>query len=498
MRRRIRQQWQSLTIKKKISVFTCIVFLFFVMSIIFDVWVLKFSLSDFNHILVENAQSIQLVQDLEEENRLFRDYLQHKGNVTIEVLEECMERTKESVYAMPFEYKMIGEARYAQTWALRNSYEVYVQSRTSFLEKGRTNLSYVTDLYRIYDMQEYILSYAKTLMMQTLEAGNEDYGERVPMLLSMPWIALCFGSALLIMVFELSTVMKNTLIAPIMKLVTAAKRIAGNDFFIEDVQVENQDELGELVHAFNKMKFATGEYITALEDQRMTLDRLHEEELEKLEMEKQLESMHLKLLRSQINPHFLFNTLNVIAGMANLEDAETTEKMINALSSLFRYNLKTPEAEVALARELKVVEDYMYLQQIRFGNRITYEISCGVDKERVEVPTFFLQPLVENAIIHGIAPREEGGKIMIRIWEYEDTLHISLNDTGVGMDEEKLKLLRTRLEGKDEENKGIGLSNVYHRIMTLYQGSKVEVFSRKMEGTLIKIEIPYNRKVKSE
>ena len=175
----------------------------------------------------------------------------------------------------------------------------------------------------------------------------------------------------------------------------------------EDVQVQNEDELGELVHAFNKMKYATGEYIMALEEKRKTLDLLHEEELEKLETEKRLEMIKLELLKSQINPHFLFNTLNVISGMARLEEAQTTEKMILALSSLFRYNLKTPEQFVLLAKELNVAADYMYLQQMRFGDRITYRKDCSVDADKVIVPAFTFQPLVENAMKHGIDYMEE-------------------------------------------------------------------------------------------
>ena len=128
-------------------------------------------------------------------------------------------------------------------------------------------------------------------------------------------------------------ILNRDIVLPVLALVKASKKIASNDFHVEDVKVENKDEIGELARAFNKMKYATQEYILILEEKRKTLDLLHKEELERLEMEKQLEAVQLDLLKSQINPHFLFNTLNVIGGMANLESAETTEKMIMALSS---------------------------------------------------------------------------------------------------------------------------------------------------------------------
>ena len=91
---------------------------------------------------------------------------------------------------------------------------------------------------------------------------------------------------------------------------------------------------------------------------------------------------------------FLFNTLNVIAGMANLEDAPTTEQMIEALSSLFRYNLKNQEKEALLFQELKIAGDYMYLQKMRFGSRVEYEVNCEVDEKTTVVPTFTFQPLL--------------------------------------------------------------------------------------------------------
>lgn len=498
MIRHFTERWKALTIKKKISVFTGVVFIVCLLSVIFDAWVVNFSLTDFNRILDENAQSIQLLQALEEEAEVFAGYIQSREEVSPELFEEATRRAEEAVYKMPFSYETIGETRYALTWSIRNSYEVYREHRISFLKMGKENPAYVQELYDIYDMQSYLIAYANNLMTYTLEAGNEIYGDMVPMLLNVPWMVVAFGCILFFIILKLSNMMNKTIISPIMKLVASSKQIANNDFFTEDVQVENQDELGELVHAFNKMKYATGEYIMALEEKRKTLDLLHSEELEKLAMENQLEIMKLELLKSQVNPHFLFNTLNVISGMANLEDAQTTEKMIKALSSLFRYNLKTSDFEVPLARELKVVEDYMYLQQMRFGDRITYDIHSTVDDERAIVPAFTFQPLVENCIIHGLSRKEEGGNIRIRISQRNNRLFIYIGDNGRGIERQELEALRESLakqKDREEGRTGIGLGNIYRRVYSMYPDGGMELFSKINAGMVVKIIIPQKSEV---
>ena len=284
--------------------------------------------------------------------------------------------------------------------------------------------------------------------------------------------------------------MNSSIVSPVVELAEASRRIAENDFFIEDIKAQSEDELGELVVAFNKMKYATGEYIMALEERRKALDLYHAEELEKIEISARLDAMELDLLKSQINPHFLFNTLNVIGGMANLEGAQTTEAMIQSLSVLFRYNLKTPEKKVTLARELKVVKDYMFLQEMRFGGRITYEIDCRTDAELVLIPTFTFQPVVENAIIHGLAPKEKGGQILIRIRERFGKICIVVADNGVGMDLEKLHRLRRELR-EDKITRtdltSIGLSNIYRRIHMMYEGGTMQIHSKQEAGTIIRI-----------
>ncbi len=488
MKKRIKLWWQELTIQKKIAVFTGMVCLTILLSVVFNVWVVRFSLVDFNGILQDNAKCSELIQALEKESTLFESYMRNPDAEKKEELDRAMKRTKNAVYDLPFQYRKVGELRYAKTWSIRSSYEVYCTKRDAILSMEDNVTDYVSRLYEVYDMQKYLGQYAGILMNCTIEEGDISYQKKVPTLVGVPMVVIFAGLLLLFGIAEMASLMKETIMSPIFKLVRASQKIAANDFFIEDVKVDNKDELGELVHAFNKMKYATGEYIQALEEKRKTLDLLHEEELEKLETEKRLEMTKLELLKSQINPHFLFNTLNVIGGMACLEEAATTEKMIRALSALFRYNLKNQETEVCLSQELKIVEDYMYLQQMRFGERISYQKICRVDADKVIVPAFTFQPLVENAIIHGLSKKEEGGTVRIHIWQQGEFIFITIGDDGLGMDDELLMHLRREL-AKEDGKTGIGLGNIYRRIHAMYQDGNVEVYSRKDAGTVIKIQI---------
>ena len=453
-----------------------------------EFYLLTFSLTDFNGILQDNAKCSELIQALEQESTLFESYMRNPDTEKKEALERSMKRTKHAVYDLPFQYRRIGELRYAKTWSIRSSYEVYCTKRDAILSMEDNVTDYVSRLYEVYDMQDYLKDYAGTLMNYTIEEGDVSYQKKVPTLISVPLVVIFAGILLLFGIAEMAALMKETIMAPIFKLVHASQKIAANDFFIRDVEVDNKDELGELVRAFNKMKYATGEYIQALEEKRKTLDLLHEEELEKLETEKRLEMTKLELLKSQINPHFLFNTLNVIGGMASLEEAETTEKMIRALSALFRYNLKNQDTEVCLSQELKIMEDYMYLQQMRFGDRITYRKDCSVDADKVIVPAFTFQPLVENAIIHGLSKKEEGGTVRVHIWQKDGFTLITIGDNGLGMDEAALMHLRGELE-KEDGKTGIGLGNIFRRIRAMYQDGNVEIYSKKDVGTVVKIQI---------
>ena len=495
---KIAQRWQEMTIRQKIKSYMITVFLCIFISALFNGWSAYFSLGDFNDILSEGSKTSEFVQAIETESKLFEQFMKSRTEENEELLKQAMENTRTAIAELPFDYRLIGKERYSRTWSIRSCYEVYVEKRDAIFDIPQGTVQYVDRLYEIYDIQDYLRSYAADLMSKTLEAGSREYRAKMPAMMSIPIIVGVAGIVTLLLMVELSRTMSRTIVNPILKLAGFAKRIANNDFFIEDMPVESKDEIGELIRAFNKMKFATGEYILAMEDRRKAMDLLHEEELKKLEVERRLETMKLEVLVNQVNPHFLFNTLNVIGGMAMLENAETTEHMIMALSNLFRYNLKNSSSEAILSQELNVVRDYMYIQQMRFGERLEYQIDSSVEESRVVIPTFTFQPLVENAIIHGLGKKEEGGKIYIRVWEESGTTYITLEDTGVGIPVERLNILRGKLEDGNVSRDSIGVGNVYRRFKIMYPMGQFTISSMENEGTLIEMQIPQCVKRESE
>ncbi len=153
--------------------------------------------------------------------------------------------------------------------------------------------------------------------------------------------------------------------------------------------------------------------------------------------------------------------------------------MIASMSNLFRYNLKTSEQIVPLEQELRWWRTYMYLQQMRFGSRIGYECRIDVDARRVMVPAFTLQPVVENAIIHGLSRKKSRAEGSFKGVEGRKQVIISVADTGLGMDEETLEELVTALKNSHTSKVGIGLGNIYQRIQTMYQNGGLRIYSKR-------------------
>ncbi len=187
-------------------------------------------------------------------------------------------------------------------------------------------------------------------------------------------------------------------------------------------------------------------------------------------------------LSSQINPHFLFNTLNTVSALIRF-DPDMARIVVLKLSNILRRLLRKHETFVPLREELEFIDDYLDIEVARFG-RDNLQIVKHIGEETLEdfVPSMLLQPIVENCLKHGLAPKLEGGKIQLRTTNHAGRLHIEIEDNGVGISEEKMPHVYVE---------GIGLSNVRERLHVLYGADfHLDIQSRPGEGTLIRIDIP--------
>lgn len=465
--------WIGFSLEQKVRFLSMSAAFVVILSILTNILVAAYGIRGFGSILESNSKSLQFWSAIEAEGREFASYVMDGNKESRDSYEAASRITEQSIRNLPFEYAKIGEKRYAKTWSVLNMYGAYIKERDDFLKLSKDDPAYLDKLYTIYRLQGYLKSYAGTLEQMTVEMGTEEYLNQRPFFMLVPVISILWGTVSLFMVRWLEQSVKRSIIRPVVELAKDSKRIGENDFSGPGIVAEGEDEIAHLVRAFGSMKASTQGYITTLN--------------EKHEVEKQLDAVRLQMLKNQINPHFLFNTLNMIASTAQIEDAVTTEKMIEAMSSLFRYNLKSTDSVMPLERELKIVKDYMYLQQMRFGKRIRYTADCHEDTLPVLVPAFALQPLVENAIIHGLSPKSEGGLIHIHTWMEGRRLWISVADTGAGMSKTRLEEIKRDLKSGEEKKTGVGVGNIYRRVHSMYADGQVVIESRQGCGTVVQL-----------
>ncbi len=481
------QDRKGISLRTKIVSGLAAIFLVTLVSIGVAAGIGHWTLTAFDTVLEENASCYTVQDALKAETRAFERYVRESSQENAQELAAACDAAEASLEALPFDYAELGEERYARTWNLLQGYAGYRQSRDAFLQQTAETDGYVEEMYRIMDMQDYLSEYALRLTQATLEQESADYQEHAQMMQRLPGLYGGMLAAAVVLMALILKMLTSTVVVPLLQLVQASRSIAENDFSGEDLPVKTTDEVGQLTGTFNQMKHAMADYVAAL-------NALHREEMRNLALEKDLEHTRLEVLKSQVNPHFLFNTLNMISCMARLEDAAATDEMIVRLGSMFRHNLRTKAQEITLEEELEGVEDYIYLQQMRFDGRITVEKKIDADPAAVRLPSFTLQPVIENAFAHGLKSCEEGGRILVRAWQEQNRLILTVADNGKGMDAQELAALQEKIRQSEQTGKGIGLGNISRRISMLYQNGGMHIYSRPGHGTVVRFEIPQAQK----
>lgn len=219
-------------------------------------------------------------------------------------------------------------------------------------------------------------------------------------------------------------------------------------------------------------------------------ERLHAEQLYARQKEAEF-----KMLASQINPHFLYNTLETIRMKARVNHQTEIEELVKMLAKILRNNVRAGNRDVTLGQELDLVESYLKIQQYRFDERLEYMIAVEEGLEEEEVLPLILQPIVENSIIHGLESKEGVGHIKIRARREKEDFLVVVEDDGMGISSEKLRQLRERLNSREPNRTHIGVSNVHQRLRLKYgNGYGLVIESEEGSYTRVVMRIPTEEK----
>ena len=440
-------------------------------------------------------------------------------NVGLNELAECLEKTQEEVeeylntksteslenyYRYVQEYRdmleqlndaIIGNDMKILEKNIRNMSELYLEltDETILAKRGRNVERYKAAYDREFLHYQYIRTAIDRLNNLQFQNNSNNYQIMLQSLRYMEIISSVIVTAVAMISLFLLVILIRTITEPLLMLARSANEVAAGNFEVQLPDTRNSDEVGIVTQAFVKMVHSVREYIDKVRESMEKEQKMMERELL---METHLKDAQLKYLQAQINPHFLFNSLNAGAQLAMMEDAEQTSIFVEKMADFFRYNVHKIEEATTLAQEIEAVENYVYILNVRFAGDIHFDMELVEGADDVQMPGMILQPIVENAVNHGIRNVEWDGYIRLTVEKQPEALKISIRDNGQGMTPERIREVlegRARSGEMQKDVSGIGVDNVISRL-ELFFGQKglLQIYSDGPgTGTEVQVTIPY-------
>lgn len=303
---------------------------------------------------------------------------------------------------------------------------------------------------------------------------TETVSQRLASMRQVMWL-IC--GLVCVMAMLVSLFISKRIARPIFVLADSVQRITLNS---DSLQVPNDDTFSETAILSRNIN--------------MMLGRINELLFKVYEQQIRERDTHIEMLQAQINPHFLYNTLDVINAKLILEEDYATGTMVMALSDILRYSISGTTHKLHLSEELEYVYKYLYIQKERLGDRLTYQISATEEARNACVLKLLIQPFVENAILHGLSTNRRSGHVLIRAERAGDKLVVQIADNGIGMDQATVDQMLVDESALQQNNSThVGIRNVYNRIILTYgkENSAVEIHSEPDVGTTVTLKLPY-------
>jgi len=361
-----------------------------------------------------------------------------------------------------------------------------------FTEQGAID-AYYDQYMSTRDMLSYCNSFITKLNESYIKTNNIIYNKSKENEAELYRILSLFITITIIIIAIYTVVFIKDILNKLRVLVYAAKNVSKGNFKEIEAQKTDIYEINILYEAFDKMIRSLKGYIDSLKENAELEAKIKDDEVKLLKYENTLKLSQLRVLQSQINPHFLFNTLNCINQTAVREKAYKTEELIASASGILRYSLSRMERNATLEDEINVVKQYIFIQKARYDDRLNFSLDIDCHVKDIMVPGMTLQPFVENAFIHGIEPKEDGGYIKIKIYKELNECKVIIEDNGIGMKEDIL--IKIKEGGSTEEHTGhttgLGIKSVVDRLELLYgERDMFSISSKEGQGTKIFLRIP--------
>lgn len=352
--------------------------------------------------------------------------------------------------------------------------------------------------YKMNLLAELVSKYLESLINLNANWGTERFSRLTKQTERIEYLAysLAVVIGLLSIVFCINFSLGIT--QPLEQMVKNAKKIGDGDFCVREVSADSGDEMQIIAGVFNRMSRNIHDLFNEIQQKATLEHELKEEKMRNLEIENLLRETEIQILQSQVNPHFLFNTLNAISQVAILEEANETGDLIQAVARLLRYNLRSLDRPVTVMDEVNHIKEYIYIMGVRYGDKVDCKLNYSGSLNKFLIPCMTLQPIIENAYLHGIADLTEyQGKIRIELSLGEGRLQIDISDNGVGISQAKLakvlkgEQIKTASFKKQGKTSGLGLANIRKRLELFYQQNDLFfISSRPKQGTQVSLKLP--------
>lgn len=412
----------------------------------------------------DNLQLNELAEALDEVQNSMTNYLNVK---TSDALEEYYRSEQQYTNLINnLEDKVTGISYDRMKRNIKNMSGQYLEivEQTIEAKRGRNVEKYRVRYENATQLYDYINTYIYSLNNEQFKSNSENYNELSQIFRMFEYVSIGVMSAVII--FNVCIIIKlvGAIISPLKALSKSADEVAKGNFDIEVLEVQSEDEIGVVTKTFNQMVISIRNYIERIRHS-MEVERAMKEK--ELMMETHLKDAQLKYLQAQINPHFLFNTLNAGAQLAMLEGADRTYEYVQNMAEFFRYNVKKGEEIVTIREELELVDNYIYILNVRFSGDIHFEKKIDKSLLQIQMPSMILQPIVENCVNHGIREMAGEGKITVSVYRIDDMACISVKDNGIGMSQETIDKVLSGTYREEElaaGSNGIGMDNVIGRL----------------------------------